>query len=74
MTDPSDATALGGPQYGYLVGAGAEFAFDTNWTAKLEYNYFNLGADTTTNGDGDFFNHRNSAHLIRFGLNYLFPF
>ncbi len=74
VTDPTDTTTLGGPQYGYLIGGGAEFAFDTNWTAKLEYNYFNLGAATTSNTDGDAFIHRNSAHLIRFGLNYLFDY
>lgn len=72
-TDPTDTTTLGGPQLGYLVGGGAEFAFDANWTAKLEYNYFNLGTDTTTNTDGDVFVHRNNAHLIRFGLNFLIP-
>ncbi len=68
-----DTTTLGGPQLGYLVGGGAEFAFDANWTAKLEYNYFNLGTDTTTNTDGDVFVHRNDAHLVRFGLNFLIP-
>lgn len=67
-----DTTMLGGPQIGYVLGGGAEFAFDTNWTAKLEYNYFNLGGATTGNDDGDTFTHRNSAHLVRFGLNYLF--
>lgn len=73
-TDPLDATVLAGPQYGYIVGGGAEFAFDANWTARLEYNFFNLGTDTTTNDDGDIFVHRNNAHLVRFGLNYLFPY
>lgn len=69
--DPFDQTTLGGPQYGYVLGAGAEFAFGADWTAKLEYNYFNLGIDTTTNSDGDTYTHRNQAHLIRFGLNFL---
>ena len=71
--DPNDVTTLSGPQFGFLFGGGAEFAFDTNWSAKLEYNYFNLGTDTTTNNDGDIFIHRNANHLIRFGLNYLLP-
>ncbi|MGD9739478.1 MAG: outer membrane protein [Bauldia sp.] len=73
--DAADATVLGGPQFGYVLGGGAEFAFDTNWTAKLEYNYFNLGTDTTGNNTpGDAFSQRNSAHLVRFGLNYLFNY
>ncbi len=70
--DPAGRTTLGGPQYGYLLGGGAEFAFDANWTAKLEYNYFNLGADLTGNTNGDTFVHRNTAHLIKFGLNFIF--
>lgn len=73
-TDLSDQTVLGGPQFGYLVGGGAEFAFDSNWTARLEYNFFNVGADTTTNADGDSFTHSNRAHLVKFGLNYLFDY
>ena len=73
VTDLDDTTTLFGPQYGYLVGGGAEFAFDANWTARLEYNYFDLGTDTTTNVDGDVFVHRNNAHLVRFGLNFIFP-
>jgi outer membrane immunogenic protein len=72
VADAGDLTGLAGPQFGYVLGAGAEFAFDANWTAKLEYNYLNLGTDTTGNLDGDTFTHRNSSHLIRFGLNYLF--
>jgi outer membrane immunogenic protein len=70
--DLTDQTTLGGPQFGYVLGAGAEFAFDANWTAKLEYNFLNLGTDTTTNSDGDTYTHRNQTHLIRFGLNFLF--
>lgn len=72
VPDATDQTTLGGPQYGYVIGAGAEFAFGADWTAKLEYNFLNLGTDTTTNVDGDTFTHRNQAHLIRFGLNFLF--
>lgn len=31
---------------GYVLGAGVEWAFAQNWTAKLEYQYVNLGAKT----------------------------
>ncbi len=72
VPDTFDQTTLGGPQFGYVIGAGAEFAFDANWTAKLEYNFLNLGTDTTTNNAGDTYTHRNQAHLIKFGLNFLF--
>ncbi len=33
-----------GPQLGWTVGAGIEFAFANNWTAKVEYLYVDLGA------------------------------
>lgn len=74
VIDPADATALTGGQFGYVLGGGAEFAFDNNWTARLEYNFLNLGADTTANQQDDTFTQRNSAHLVRFGLNYLFNY
>jgi outer membrane immunogenic protein len=31
---------------GYVLGAGVEWGFAQNWTAKLEYQYVNLGAQT----------------------------
>jgi len=31
---------------GYVLGLGAEWAFAQNWTAKIEYQYVNLGAQT----------------------------
>jgi opacity protein-like surface antigen len=29
----------------FVVGAGVEYAFAPNWSAKLEYNYVDLGSD-----------------------------
>jgi outer membrane immunogenic protein len=34
-------------QAGWTAGAGVEWAFAENWSAKLEYLYINLGNDTT---------------------------
>ena len=33
---------------GWTAGAGIEYAFTDNWTAKVEYKYVNLGSDTVT--------------------------
>jgi outer membrane immunogenic protein len=33
---------------GWVVGAGLEWAFWNNWSAKVEYNYFDFGTDTVT--------------------------
>jgi len=33
---------------GWIVGAGLEWAFWNNWSAKAEYNYYDFGTDTVT--------------------------
>ena len=48
-----DFTLLGGTatgsadRTGWLVGLGVEYAFAGNWTAKLEYNYMDMGSKTS---------------------------
>ncbi|WP_395451103.1 outer membrane protein [Aminobacter sp. UC22_36] len=55
---------------GWAAGAGVEYAFTQNWTAKLEYMHIDLGwtdrtgpAEFTTDADFD---------ALRFGINYKF--
>ena len=54
---------------GFVVGAGVEYAFLPNWSAKLEYLYTGLGSETyfgaLRSGDLD-------IHTIRGGVNYRF--
>jgi outer membrane immunogenic protein len=63
---------------GWTVGAGTEYAFTNNWTAKVEYLYYKLGdtsyALTDTSGTGFTANvkQQNSGNLVRAGLNYKF--
>jgi outer membrane immunogenic protein len=67
-------------KFGYALGAGLEYAFDRNWSAKIEYMYFDLGRTNyvspqiagaatgvvgTTRAD-------NNGHLVRAGINYRF--
>ena len=35
---------------GYTVGAGLEYMFAPNWSAKAEYQYYNFGSTTFTGG------------------------
>jgi outer membrane immunogenic protein len=35
-------------RFGYAVGAGVEYALTNNWTARLEYMYYDLGRRTVT--------------------------
>jgi len=60
----------------YAVGAGFEYAFAENWSARVEYLFLNQSLNTQIfdNGAGSFFvsRTRNENHLLRFGLNFHF--
>lgn len=57
---------------GYAVGAGVEYAFAQNWTAKAEYLYFDLGRASYAGFDGDPVRARFQYHTMKVGLSYLF--
>jgi outer membrane immunogenic protein len=64
---------------GWLLGAGVEWAFANNWTAKLEYDYLELSSRTVTVPlfspilAGDTINiGNNSVQEVKVGINYLF--
>lgn len=66
---------------GWLVGAGIEWAFAPNWSAKVEYNYLGLDDRTFTSVPAsgfpflaeDTFTQRNrSIQMVKVGINYLF--
>ncbi len=61
---------------GWLLGAGIEWAFAPNWSAKVEYNY--LGLEDRTSGGSPFFpgdtftrGDRN-VQMVKAGINYRF--
>ena len=69
----NSAQAGSSTKVGYTLGAGLEYAFTPNVTAKLEYLYTNLGtADFGTDGAGNRFSARGNFHTVRVGVNYLF--
>jgi outer membrane immunogenic protein len=63
---------------GWTAGAGVEYAFTNNWTAKIEYLYYDLGDTKYTLTDADAVGftanvkQKNSGNLVRAGLNYKF--
>ncbi len=72
---------------GWTAGAGVEYMFAQNWSAKLEYMYYDLGSSTyamaplvSTNAGALALAHipmvstRYNGHIIRAGLNYHFNF
>ena len=46
-------TTNGSHKDGYTVGAGLEYMFAPNWSAKAEYQYYNFGSTTFTTGPAD---------------------
>jgi outer membrane immunogenic protein len=85
-SDNSETLVLGGvPQAfafdhshkdGYTVGAGLEYMFAQNWSAKAEYQYYDFGNSTfvTPAVLAPFGSFRNDEHTVKVGLNYRFNF
>jgi outer membrane immunogenic protein len=68
-------------RFGYVIGAGMEYAFTNNWSAKVEYLYYDLGKANYLSPQvagaavpGVFGDSRAEAkgNLVRAGLNYRF--
>ena len=55
---------------GWLVGAGMEYAFASNWTAKLEYNY--IGLSNSTISAPPIVNVHHDIQMLKVGANYQF--
>jgi outer membrane immunogenic protein len=65
------------PQLGWTAGAGIEFAFADNWTAKVEYLYVDLGTVSCATGAGcgvlSAASLSLTESLVRVGVNYKIP-
>jgi outer membrane immunogenic protein len=59
---------------GYTVGAGLEYLFAPNWSAKAEYQYYNFGNTTFTAGPASILGARlrDDEHTVKLGVNYRF--
>jgi outer membrane immunogenic protein len=57
---------------GYTVGAGAEYMFAPNWSAKAEYQYYNFGSSNFAAPAPlvPFGNFRTDDHTLKAGVNY----
>ena len=84
LDQSNTATTVGGTLFdtgdktrsGWTVGAGYEYAFAPNWSAKIEYNYMDFGNKTPTlcsaAGACGTFNIDQTAQMALFGVNYRF--
>lgn len=63
-----------GGRDGYTVGAGLEYMFAPNWSAKVEYQYYDFGRTTFNVAPPPIVgaSFRNDEHTVKAGLNYRF--
>ena len=61
---------------GLLLGAGWEYAFTNNWTAKVEYDYINYGSANipypNASATIQSFPVHDTVNIVKVGVNYLF--
>jgi outer membrane immunogenic protein len=71
---PVGFTTTGNEKNGWTVGAGLEYMFAPNWSAKAEYQYYNFGNTTFTGGPAEIVGSRfrNDEHTVKVGVNYRF--
>jgi outer membrane immunogenic protein len=71
---PFDAEGLG-MRTGWTAGAGVEWAFTNDWSARLEYDYYDFGSSNVlmsdaTNGFASIVTYRQNAQMVKLGLNF----
>jgi len=71
---PAAFTTDGSQKNGYTVGAGLEYMFAPNWSAKAEYQYYNFGNTTFNAGPAAIVGQRfrDDDHTVKVGVNYRF--
>ena len=73
---PTAFTLNGDHKDGWTVGAGLEYMFAQNWSAKAEYQYYDFGRTTFVSPAvlAPFGSFRNDEHTVKVGINYRFNF
>jgi len=70
------ANTVSDTRWGGTVGAGLEYGFTPNWSAKIEYNFMDFGDDTVTFSTIGVpalnLNIDQQVHVVKAGLNYRF--
>jgi len=71
---PIAFATVGDHQNGYTVGAGVEYMFAPNWSAKVEYQYYNFGKASFSAPAAlvPFGSFTTDDHVVRAGINYRF--
>jgi outer membrane immunogenic protein len=72
VTVPGTLLSESQTRVGWTLGAGLEKKFGTNWSAKLEYLYLDLGSATYFGGTANQTSVGFHDHVFRAGINYAF--
>jgi outer membrane immunogenic protein len=71
-----DTTSSSTDRSGWVVGAGVEWGFAPNWSAKLEYNHVDFGSRNVTifssTGTSSFVSSNETIDIVKAGINYRF--
>jgi len=63
-------------RWGWMAGGGYEYAFNSNWSTKIEYNYMHLGREDVSfcPAAGPCFDYsiKQHIHVVKAGINYRF--
>ena len=65
VIDPSDFSETKKTRWGWTVGTGFEIAVAPSWSVKSEYMYMDFGRHSSTNLDGDTFQHKNQVAQLQ---------
>src|SRR5262245_42890924 len=72
----SGVSTVGKTRTGWMVGAGVEWGFTPNWSAKIEYNFMDFGSETFAFADPVFgptlVDIDQQVHVVKAGINYRF--
>ncbi len=71
-TCPIVGGTVSASRWGAMWGAGIEYAFTPSWSAKLEYDFLDLGTKHYVINDVPAFDITQRIHLVKFGINYHF--
>jgi outer membrane immunogenic protein len=55
---------------GWALGGGIEQALSRSLSLKAEYLYMDFGSETSRSPEGDIYEHDNTLHTVKIGLNY----
>jgi outer membrane immunogenic protein len=71
-----NTTSSSSGRSGWIAGAGVEWGFKPNWSAKIEYNHIDFGSSTilvtTSNGLTSLVSSSYRVDLVKAGVNYRF--